>query len=380
MRILFVTNNYTPYAGGVVSSIQVTIAELQKKGHEVILVAPQFLREHADDPDWVRRVPSVFRFRYKKNHLAVPIRAQHFLKSIIEDWNPDVVHVHHPFFLGPMAVKLARKKGIKTIFTYHTVYEGYTHYVPLPQFVVDPVVKRLVLRFCKKVDRIIAPSSTIENYLHSLGIQHVVTIPSGIKKQFAEVSFEKKDLGKPYKLLFVGRFTKEKNIPALFELMTILPSEYQLTLVGFGAYTDYLKKEAYNRSLFKKDRILFCIKPSQAKLLELYKNAHLFVFPSHTDTQGLVLAEAMGSSIPVLALDGPGQRDIIHSMNGFIANDIQAMAKKIRHIVSNESRFHEMQKAAWLTSQNFHVAKLVAQLEQEYEMLVFAKSGQPQIQ
>ncbi len=354
MRILFVTNNYTPYAGGVVSSINATVKELKKQGHHVTLVTLDFLGTQHNDPAWVKRIPSLLRFRYKKNHMAVPWRPKQYLKKVITQLKPDVVHVHHPFLLGPMAVAIAQKMGIKTVFTYHAVYEEYTHYVPLPQFLVKPIVRQLVLRFCKKVDQIIVPSSGIKKYLHTHYIDNITIIPSGLKEQFTQQPFIQKKLEKPYQLLYVGRFVKEKNVPVLLDVMAHLPEEYHLTLVGYGAYFDYLQSYAFKKLKLSAERVRFIIKPDQAQLIELYRSAHLFLFPSQTDTQGLVLAEAMACSMPIIALDGPGQRDSIEQgENGFIVASKDLMVEKIQKIFANQKMYDRLQKNGWLFSKKF---------------------------
>ncbi len=370
MRILFVTNNYTPYAGGVVSSINATVQELQKQGHKILLVAPNFLGANHDDPKWIQRVPSLLRFRYKNNCMAVPWRAAYYLKRIIIEFKPDIIHVHHPFLLGPIAQRIAKKMGIKTVFTYHTIYEGYVHYVPLPQFVLKPIVKKMVLNFCKKVDQIIVPSSAIKVYLAGQDIFHTNLIPSGLKEQFARQPFIKKIMDKPYQLLYVGRFAREKNIPALLDVIKKLPNAFYLTLVGYGPYTDFLKKYACENGMLSSERVRFIVDPKQKRLLDLYRKADLFLFASHTDTQGLVLAEAMAFSTPVIALDGPGQRDIITGKNGFIVADIDGMVKKIVLIAGYSDEYEDLQKNAWKSSRAYKVTPLVQRMLAVYFLLV----------
>lgn len=368
MRILFVTNNYTPYSGGLVSSLMATIKALQEKGHEVLIVAPNFLGSRHDDPAWVHRVPSLIRFAYKKNYIAIPWRPRVFLNALIEQCKPEVIHVHHPFLLGRIALDLALEKNIKTVFTYHTMYEAYAHYLPLPQWITKPYIAKQVLRFCKKIDHIIAPSSTIKRHLQSQGITHSSIIPSGLKKLFIGVPYTPRKPRKPFQLLYVGRFVQEKNITALFDVMALLPDDYELTLVGYGRYLDVLQEYAYSDLQLSRERVRFVVKPEPRDLLSLYCSSDLFVFPSHSDTQGLVIAEALACSLPVIALDGPGQRDSIQDgENGYVVEDAKAMAQTIQRLLSDTEQYQAMRKHAWESARNFDPSFLCDQLIGVYE-------------
>lgn len=366
--IAFVTNNYTPYSGGVVSSINAAVSQLQKCGHDVHIITLDFLGAQHDDPEYVIRIPSLFRCMYKKNYMAIPWWPQYHLCKILKEINPDVVHVHHPFLLGPIAVKWAKKMNIRTIFTYHTVYEDYVHYVPLPAWLAKPMVKKMVLWFCKTVDQIIVPSSGIKEYLAQHNITNTTIIPSGLQERFLDQPFVKKKLQAPYQLLYLGRFTKEKNIPFILDVIAKLPDEFELTLVGYGSYTDYLREYAYKILNFSPDRVRFIIKPDKQKLLDLYRSAHLFLFPSQSDTQGLVLAESMASSTPVVTLDGMGQRDSIRNgKNGFVVRDSDEMLEKIMMIRQDEKLYQKLQANAWKTVQMYDPKELVKKVLALYE-------------
>lgn len=353
--IAFVTNNYTPYSGGVVQSIQAMVNEFKNLGHCVYIIAPDFLGDAHKDPAHVFRIPSLFRFRYKNNYMAIPWRAYAHLDHVLHTINPDVIHVHHPFLLGPMAVRWAKEHNIKTIFTYHTIYEQYAHYVPLPSQIVCPVVTRLVLQFCKTVDHIIVPSKGMHDYLLSHGISHTSVIPSGIRPDFLIRQSLHSPLSKPYRLLYVGRFVQEKNISVLFHVMKKLPKCFTLTLIGYGADTDSLMTSAYDEFGFSRDRIRFVVKPDLATLRSAYAQAHIFLFPSQSDTQGLVLAESMAHGTPVVALDGIGQRDVIEQgKNGFIVSDIDQMIETIQAVVKDRQQYFLLREYAWQMSQRYH--------------------------
>lgn len=366
--IAFITNNYTPYSGGVVSSIDATVVQLRDQGHDVFIICPDFLGKKHDDPEGVIRIPSLVRFKHKQNHMMIPWRPKRHLHQIFERLKPDVIHIHHPFLLGPMAVAWAQKRNIKTVFTYHTIYEQYLHYLPLPAWVSKPVVTKLVLQFCRSVDQIIVPSAGIKTYLAAHEIENTTIIPSGVQEHFLGQSFVPKKLQPPYRLLYVGRFVKEKNIAVLLDVMRQLPDTFMLTLVGYGEYLEQLKTYAYETSNLSPDRVQFVIKPDQQTLGDLYTNAHLFLFPSQSDTQGLVLAESMASSTPVIALDGVGQRDVIkEGENGFIVHSLDEMRDRIIQVVSDDELYEKFQQVAWQTAQSYDPKRLVDQIIALYE-------------
>lgn len=372
MHILMVTNNYTPYSGGVVSSINATVLALQKRGHRVTLVTLDFLGTDHDDPAWVKRLACPIKFLYKKNHMAIAWRANKQLKKLFDELKPDVVHVHHPFLLGPIAARIAKSKEIRTVFTYHTMYEAYAHYLFLPALFTKPFIRHRVLSFCSEVNDIIAPSTAIKAYLESEKIKTpVCVIPSGLQDLFCanELDLRSKE-GNCLRLLTVGRMVKEKNIECLLRVAASLKAKnisFTLTLVGYGAEYEPLQDYAFNVLKLSSEQILFVHQPPKDLILRFYRESDLFLFSSHTDTQGLVLAEAMACGLPVIALDGPGQRDIIvQGCNGFIVDSEQEMVAHIIALQVNPPYLSELSIQAYVTARRYHPEKLVERLLDVY--------------
>jgi 1,2-diacylglycerol 3-alpha-glucosyltransferase len=378
LKIVFVTNNYTPYSGGVVSSINSCAAALRECGHEVYIITLDFLKnkqEYGDEP-YVIRISCFMRFMYKKNHMAIPWRADSQVKSILGNFKPDIIHVHHPFLLGQSARKAAKKLGIPVVFTYHTMYELYMHYmpIPLPQFVARPLVLALVNRFCKKIDGIVAPSTIIKQRLLDAGIQvPVERIPSSIQPIFIN---ETEPLPEPTKnavhLLVVSRFEPEKNLFLLVDVIKQVckkDNRFFATFIGYGTEYERVKKYAYQK--LSPEQIMFIHQPDHTIIAGYYRKADLFLFSSQTDTQGLVLAETMAGATPVIALDGPGQRDIItQGENGFIVHSPEEMAEKILLVGCDYGFLQQLKHAAWQTSSQYSPLVLVKKLIQFYEKLL----------
>lgn len=368
MRILFVTNNYTPYSGGVIQSITATTQALRAQGHDVHIVTLNFLNTKQDDPEYVIRIACPIKFMYKKNHMAIPWRPTHAIENVIQDYKPDIIHVHHPFLLGASALNAARKYAIPCIFTYHTIYEYHAHYIPLPRQVCQPIIRAIAHQFCKQVDAIIAPSSSVKNYLLSQDIQTpIAIIPSPIRPCFALSPLEHKKNDKLFSLLLVSRFVPEKNIPFIFDVMQLLPNEFTITLVGYGVDYEKMKTLAYNTFNFSPERVRFIHQPNQQELLNTYQTADLFIFPSTVDTQGIVLAESMSQGVPVIALDGLGQRDIIkNGINGFIIKDAADAAEKISTVARTPELFGQLVIGARTTAQKYHANHIAQELTYLY--------------
>lgn len=376
LRIVFVTNNYTPYSGGVVSSINATAAQLRALGHTVFIVTLNFLGDDHDDPSHVFRVPTSARFMYKNNHMAVPLRADYHVKHFIEQCEADIVHSHHPVLLGSSALKAARELGLPCVFTYHTLYEKYTHYVPLPDAVVRPVVQATVKSYCDSVDHIVAPSSFVHEHIKASEVTTPVSIvPSPLQKMFMpSVTFAPRRANKPFQLLFVSRFAKEKNIPLLLQMFAQLPQDtFALTLIGYGPEYEALRSYAYDELRLAPSAVQFIRKPARKVIAHWYRTADCFVFSSTTETQGLVLAEAMAGGLPVIAVDGPGQRDIVvRGENGFIVDDAQVMREMVTRIAGDSTLHAKLQRGAWKTAQEYAPSCLVKKLCACYDALMAA--------
>ena len=367
--IIFVTNNYRPYAAGLVKSIDAFTQALRAEGHQVFIITLDFTGDISQDPPWVIRLFCPIRFRYKNNHIAIPWRPYARLKKLIEQLKPDIIHVQHPFFLGYKAAMIARRMQIPCVFTYHTLYEEYAYYVPM---IPRSWIRNASISFCNRVDAVIAPSVPVYNYLMQHGVKKPITvIPSPLRSDFLPATMHEKERGQRLQLLYVGRFVKEKNLYTLLDIVAQLPRDaYTLKLIGYGHEEKNLMHYAYEHHGFTQDEVQFIHQPDQNVVRQAYQDADLFIFTSYTDTQGLVLAEAMAAGTPVVALDGLGQRDIIEAgKNGFIAASPTEMVRLIERIRTNQNLWIAMQEAAFKTAQQYAPAYCAAQLLRVYEEL-----------
>jgi 1,2-diacylglycerol 3-alpha-glucosyltransferase len=374
MRILFVTNNYTPYSGGLISSIDSFTQQLRAQGHDVLIITLDFLGEQHNDPDYVVRVTCRRRFLYKHNHMAIPYKPTQEIIAIAQQYKPDIIHVHHPFLLGVSGLRAARLIGVPCVFTYHTLYEQYAHYVPGPSWLTQPIIEWLVMRFCRAVDGIIAPSNYVKNYLYERTVlTPIEVISSPLRTIFLDGKTKQGKwafVTKHFELLVVTRFVHEKNVPFVFDVFKKLPEYVRLTLVGYGSEYENMKKLAFDELNLPRDRVRFIFKPEQSELIKLYANANMFIFPSQTDTQGIVVIEAMSQGLPVIALDGPGQRDIIRNgVNGFLVYSAEHAALMIKVISAHGDLYAQLTAGAIKTAASYTPEYIVSRLLEFYETL-----------
>src|SRR5262249_43613181 len=178
MRIALFTNNYLPFRGGVTTAVETLRDGLQRLGHPAFVFAPA-AHPPVADPAWVLRYPSMPAPTYPRVALAVPFCPR--IEAAARELSPDVVHAQHPFLLGPAARRFARRSGRPLVFTYHTRYEKYAHYVPLPERFVAALAVKLSCRFAASTDLVVAPSERIAATLRQRGVGAPVTaVPTGV--------------------------------------------------------------------------------------------------------------------------------------------------------------------------------------------------------
>jgi glycosyltransferase involved in cell wall biosynthesis len=316
MNILMFTNTFLPHVGGVARSVQQFAGQFRGMGHRVIIVAPDFDSIPADEHD-VIRVPAIQHFN--GTDFSVPMPVPGLLSRALDDITPDIVHSHHPFLLGDTALRAAAERDVPVVFTHHTQYEQYTHYVPgdsemLKRFVVD-----LSVGYCNMCEAVIAPSETIRRRLIEQGVTtDIVEIPTGVDLTVfsrGDASTWRKRHGIADDTLVVGhvgRLAPEKGL----ELLANVVAEFLATVdhglfvvAGTGPSEDAIREAFDRRDLG--DRLMRFAVLDRSELAHLYAAMDVFAFASLSETQGMVLTEAMAAGTPVIAIDAPGVREVV---------------------------------------------------------------------
>jgi glycosyltransferase involved in cell wall biosynthesis len=316
VRIALFTNNYLPFCGGVTISVETLRSGLEGRGHAVWVMAPRF-RGAADGGPRVLRYPSIPATTYPEFPLAVPYAPA--VTARVRALDVEIFHAHHPFLLGPAAARLARRAGRPLVFTYHTRYEKYAHYVPVTRPLVEAAALRLSTRFAAQADAVIAPSVVVRDELVRRGVRApVAVVPTGIDLALfrpgprgAARQALALPAGDPI-LLYVGRLDREKSVERVllaFDLVASTVPRARLVLVGHGKEAERLRAVA--GGLAAASRVTFLGVRAHHTLPACYQAADLFLFASETETQGLVLAEAAACGLPAVAVEAPGCDEVV---------------------------------------------------------------------
>ena len=328
MRIAMFTNNYKPYIGGVPISIERLAEALRGQGHMVWVFAPSY-KEQEEEP-YVIRYPSL---PLSVVGAPVPNVLTKLFAQKIEELRIDVIHVHHPALVGNVALALKRKLRIPVVFTYHTRYEEYLHYITgLKQIEAHTGIMEKYLRyFCTHCDLLAAPTPGIRDYLQKkeLGTP-ILVLPTGIPAESflpdkGKAEYIRKEcLGAAdYMFCTVSRLAKEKNIYFQLEglacLKRLLQKEgksFKHLMIGDGPERRSFEKCV--RELGLENEIVFVGNVSNTEIKNYQAACDLFLFTSKSETQGIVLLEAMAAENPVIAVDASGVCDVVcNGKNGY---------------------------------------------------------------
>ena len=360
MHILMMTNTFTPHVGGVARSVEAFTASYRKLGHRVLVVAPEFDNMPSEETEVVR-IPAIQNFNGSDFSVVLP--APGFLHSAVEAFKPDIVHSHHPFLIGSTALRLARQLSLPIVFTHHTMYEQYTHYVPGDSETLKRFVINLSTRYANLCDHVFAPSASIASVLR----RREVVVPIDVVPTGVSLGLMSRGDGAGFRAVMgipkdafvvghVGRLAPEKNLgfltDAVVAFLTSSPRACFL-LVGWGPSESALRRAFQKAGLA--DRLYETGVLSHPILASAYQAMDLFAFASKSETQGMVLTEANAAGVPVVALDAPGVREVVvDGENGRLLEEdtVEAFSRAFRWLSEmTPERRKELRQAAKAAAQ-----------------------------
>jgi len=388
LRVAMFTNNYLPFIGGVPLSIDRLFRGLVRAGHTVKIFAPTYQQQWKDPQDGsVFRCPGLLSLHVDTFPIVNIFSRK--IKSEFKKCRCELVHIHHPFWLGKKGLRLAQKRRIPVVFTYHTRLEHYTHYIPLPGAALKNLVAHFVIKqFANRCDAIITPTESTEEYLRNLGVSALIeTIPTGISideysawsdEQVQELRSQYVDTGEKL-LISVSRLAEEKNLDFLIDGLVKVKGRckkpFRCLLVGEGPEKQRLMDKVNMLGLA--DTIIFTGNLAPHEVVRCYLAADLFVFASTSETQGMVLLEAMAGGCPVVAVRASGVYDLVKDgSNGFaVAESTDTWASKIIQVMENNRLLSAMSANSRKFSDKYSVEKITDRVLKLYRrVLVIAQS------
>ncbi|MGD2119177.1 MAG: glycosyltransferase [Chromatiales bacterium] len=341
-----ISDVFFPRVNGVSTSIQTFVNVFRMEGHEVTLIAPGYPAEHVVDFE-VIRIPSK-RLPLDPEDRLMSRKAIRALLPMLKQRNFDIVHIHTPFLAHYAGVEIAEQLGVAVVTSYHTFFEAYFEkYLPwVPAAWLRGIARKYSRTQCDAVDGVISPSHQMLEKLREYGTETcAAVIPTGldlIQYQCAEANGFREKYGisdETSLLLYVGRVAFEKNIEFLMDMFLEVyeqKDDVKLLIAGEGPALARLKKRAAQMQL--QEHILFIgYLERNTELLDCYRSSDVFVFASETETQGLVLLEAMACGLPVVSVASMGSKDVLVDGEGCLVAeaDVQEFSDKVLHLLTD---------------------------------------------
>lgn len=377
MRIGMMTDVYKPYVSGITNYISLNKLYLEQAGHEVFIFTFGDIEYQDDDTNVIRSpgLPLVdtgyfLNFRYSR-------KAKALLQTM------DLVHVHHPFLSGRLALNYCRPLHIPVVFTNHTRYDLYAEaYMPLlPEEISASLLRSYLPPFCTAVDLVVSPSSGMADVLRKLGVTcPIEVVPNGVELERFQQECEdcRPDYGfspKDLLLIYSGRLGPEKNLDFLLQSFAGVAEAVEkvhLLIVGNGPEEDNLKKLAAEIGIA--NQVHFFGMVAYERMPLYLAMSDVFVTASVTEVHPLSVIEAMASGLPALGIHSVGVSDTIEDgITGYLASQNQAAftAKLTRLCLDRDLRL-KMGLAARKASNKYAIEQAMQIMLALYERLVFA--------
>jgi len=378
MRIALFSECYSPIVNGVVVAVSTLRQELLRLGHEVCLFAPAY-PGHEDTDTNVFRLPSLSLPTNPRYPLGIPIFPRR-LRGFLQEFAPEVIHTHSLFGMGRAAARTARRLGLPLVFTYHTLLEDYSHYIPLPQILVRWLARRVSRRFADGADFVIAPGPAALQALRSYGVKTPIeVIPTGADLSLAEESFSAPirqrwviPEGAPV-IAFAGRIAREKNLGLLLNafsrLLQRIPSAH-LLFIGGGPWESEISRLI--RQLGLEQAAHFSGFLPRREVFHALSHCQIFAFPSLTDTQGIVVLEAMACGLPAVAARSGAVAEILRDgEEGLVVEPtIEAFAGALLRLLENPTEREAMGQKAKKRAGEFSSANCARRMVEVYRRAI----------
>jgi len=374
MRIGMMTDAYKPYVSGITNYIDLNKRYLEQAGHDVYV----FTFSQPDQVDDEERVIHSPGLPLADTGFYLSLKYSREAKKMLQ--NMDVVHVHHPFLSGRLALHYCRPQNIPVIFTNHTRYDLYAQaYLPLlPEEVSEGLLRAYMPSFCEAVNLVVSPSPGMEKILRQLEVDSSIEIiPNGVElARFIQAEpLSRTDYGfsdDDTLLIYTGRLGPEKNLEFLLDAfagVTQAIDNVKLLLVGGGPLKAELEKLA--KELRVEKSVQFTGLIPYADMPGYLAMCDAFVTASVTEVHPLSVIEAMGAGLPVMGIHSPGVGDTVEDgKTGFLSTEeIAAFTAKLTRLCLQHPLRRKMGKAARTAVQKYDITRTTQLMLNHYEKL-----------
>lgn len=413
MRVLYFSDTFLPKTDGVAVSIKNFSELLALRGHQFCICAPKY-----GDGDFDRMTDNIQVLRFRSGYLPsypdikVVLPSPGKIKRIIEDFKPDLIHIHTPGLLGLYAVNAAERFGVPTIGTYHTLMAEQEMYVSFYRLFkldklffkankfkkklnideLDKIVKfdnfnirkKIILKICNDIynrcDVVISPSHLIKEQLIEYGITRPITVVSnGMDLKRFQGTPKTYTSGDAPKFLHVGRISYEKNCDVVLNAFKTIHEHYPkatLAIIGEGPAIPSLQRQAEHLGI--QAAVSFKGFIPNAVLHEEYPKYDVFLTASTMETQGLVVLEAIACGLPAVGVDAFALPELIrHGENGYIAKpfDSKGIAQGALEIIRNPEEYAKFSKNSIQIASGHDMEKCVDAMEEVYSKVIEAMKG-----
>jgi glycosyltransferase involved in cell wall biosynthesis len=398
MTIAMFTDTYWPRINGVTVSIEAYSHALIRLGHDVVIVCPAYpetmqIKSISAHEERDRREPVIIRapslpFTLSNEDRIAQIHKMFWVSRQMESYHPDIIHIHSEFVIAEFGYQYAKQHTIPVVHTFHTLWEEYIgNYFPVFPVPLLKFITRRIIKFAlKRADVIIIPTIQVEEILKKYKLKNeLCLLPTGIEAEYfdhneLQLADFRGIMEQMYPqlrdrriLLFAGRVTKEKNVGFLLKILPAVVEQHPevaLLIVGNGPYLSELQEECERLNL--KDHCVFAGYLERKDLALAYAMSDIFVFPSLTETQGLVTIEAMCAGTPVVAIASMGTVMVMGSGNGgfMVQHDEREFTMRVLDLLENSDLYKRKAAEAKIHAQNWLIDNLTVKLVQLYEKIM----------
>lgn len=409
MRIAMFSDCYYPRVNGVVVSVHSFVQELINRGHIVKVVTVEYPDDYEfngkgdleagliDSPNFSLNRLSSKEIIFSKEDRLVRLKQWHILKGILDEFQPDILHINSEWLVGYFGAIYAHHRKVPCVFTFHTLWEDYIqNYAPILREKISKKIGRDIVKFyLKTANHVLAPTPQTAQTVRKYGIDTPVELlPTGIpnsmfQKDEGEIEKVRKDLFSRFPqlkdrkiLLFAGRVAKEKNLPFLLPVLQRVnrlleeasasePKRRAALLVaGDGNFMQDLKDLVEQQQLSQD--VFYLGYMERNDLASLYHLADVFTFPSKTETQGLVTVEAMAAGLPVVAIGEMGTIDVMQGDNGgfMVPEDVEVFSQRVYQLLTDAALYKGKSQEGQSWSRRWSMSALTDRLEAAYSVCI----------